>query len=292
MNLPTELLLYIVPFLGLDVFLTARMVSRAWNERFSSPDVCNCITKLHFRSTWEISRNSAGNEYQELEKLTLGKWLPSAAQKRVRRQYGTYRSLRRRSYEGCDPQTLSFIPSSSKQTLYNNGRIAFRVDPNTICVQSLATQGSTLFLMDADREPIEEWFLSDRFLITQKSSKYVYYVLSMSDCLVPTLTYASKLALWAWDFDLQPAGNVRLPNGILLISAYHDKVGLVTYTKEALVWHIGGALKLLDTSEVQEKVAQFDNWGVCGVLFHPVSKSRHPQIHNGTLLPSYPKNRR
>lgn len=94
----------------------------------------------------------------------------------------------------------------------------------------------------------------------------------MSTSLAPVLTCESKLALKAYDFELSPASNVRLPNRILHMSAYRDKVGLITHAKEALVWHIGGALKQLDTSKVQETVAEFDHWATYGVLFHPVSK--------------------
>lgn len=170
MHLPNELLLCVVPLLGLDGFLTARMVSRAWNQRFSSPEICISIIKLHFRSTWEGSYNSVRGDAQELAKLTLCKWLPRAAVKRVKRQYGTYSTLSRHAYKsyGQDAMSTTVV---GLHTQYNNGRISYSVGGYTLCVQSLIAEDSTQFFMDADREFIEEWVLSDRFLITQTSSR-------------------------------------------------------------------------------------------------------------------------
>jgi hypothetical protein len=80
----------------------------------------------------------------------------------------------------------------------------------------------------------------------------------------------SKLSLIAWDFELNPVDNVRLPSSIRHMSAYRSQVGLITKSNEALVWHIGGPLKLLDTSEIHEKLVGYSQWDAAAVLFHPV----------------------
>jgi hypothetical protein len=54
------------------------------------------------------------------------------------------------------------------------------------------------------------------------------------------------------------------------MSAYRNQVGLITKSNEALVWHIGGPLKLLDTSEIHEKLVGYSQWDAAAVLFHPV----------------------
>ena len=87
------------------------------------------------------------------------------------------------------------------------------------------------------------------------------------------LTCVSKRKIDAWDLELNPTGSVRLPSGIQHMSAYNDKVGIVTHGREALIWHIGGALKQLDTTGVQEKIDGFDRWEISTVLFHPVSRT-------------------
>jgi hypothetical protein len=58
-----------------------------------------------------------------------------------------------------------------EEVLYNNGRIAFRVNTRTIALQTLLKDEPPRFLADLDRLPIEEWLLSEQFLITQTSSK-------------------------------------------------------------------------------------------------------------------------
>jgi hypothetical protein len=68
---------------------------------------------------------------------------------------------------------------------------------------------------------------------------------------------------------------VRLPSRIQHMSAHENKVGLITYGKEAFVWHIGGALKQLDITGVQEMIDGFDRWEISSVLFHPVSENRY-----------------
>jgi hypothetical protein len=170
MNLPNELLLCIVPFLGLEDFLSALSVSRAWNQRFSSPDVCISIIKLHFRSTWETSYSCVESGAQERAKTTLSRWLPGAAVKRLRRQHCKYRSVQTIPYGKPEREWVRYS-QANRDALYNNGRIAVRVDARTISVQSLIADKPPRFLMDINREPIEEWLLSDRYLIAQKSSK-------------------------------------------------------------------------------------------------------------------------
>lgn len=82
----------------------------------------------------------------------------------------------------------------------------------------------------------------------------------------------SKLALDAWDRELNHSATVRVPNSIRHMSAYQERAGLITHGNEALVWHIGGPLKLLNTSDVLATVNAFDRWETSSVLFHPVSR--------------------
>ena len=89
---------------------------------------------------------------------------------------------------------------------------------------------------------------------------------------------ASKHMVGAWDLELNPVENVRLPSRIRYMSAYKDKVGLITHSKEIFVWHIGGALKQLDTTGLEEKMDGFDRWEISSILFHPVSEDRYHYI--------------
>lgn len=168
MNLPNELFLSIVPFLGLEDFLSARSVSRAWKEKFSSPDVCTKIVKLHFRSTWQKSYKSVERNAQDEAKTTLSQWLPFAATKRLRRQQCKYRLVRVLCYGHYDREWATYS-MANRDAMYNDGRIAVRVDARTISVESLISNKSGRLYMDPNRQPIEEYLLSDRFLIVQTS---------------------------------------------------------------------------------------------------------------------------
>jgi len=170
MDLPNELLLCIMPYLGLDDFLHARQVSRAWKERLSSPDVSLSLVKKHFRGTWETSLNAVKSKAQGLSKASLSKWLPEAAVRRLRRQRCAFRTWHRIPYGNGPNQSIIFM-HTPEEVLYNNGRIAFRVNTRTIALQTLLKDEPPRFLADLDRLPIEEWLLSEQFLITQTSSK-------------------------------------------------------------------------------------------------------------------------
>lgn len=101
---------------------------------------------------------------------------------------------------------------------------------------------------------------------------------------------ASKYMIEAWDLELSSAQNVqsvRLPSRIREISAYKNKVGLVTHSNEAMVWHIGGGLRHLDITGIQEKMDGFDSWEISNVLFHPVSRNGYYHIQKDDLIYSY-----
>lgn len=180
-NLPNELLLCVAQFLNLDDLLRARSVSRAWNERFCSPDLCVHFIKLHFRSIWEKSYRSLESEAQELAKVTLSKWFPRAAVKRLRRQHGNYRSLTVFRYAKLHNRWFEF-GDHTRDALYNSGRIAFRTDSRTIAVQSLTGDALPKMLMDADRAPIGDWLLSDQFVIAQKANPFVHFLIHRPAC--------------------------------------------------------------------------------------------------------------
>jgi hypothetical protein len=82
----------------------------------------------------------------------------------------------------------------------------------------------------------------------------------------------STLILGAWDPQLEAEASVRLPNRARSLSAHHQRVGIITTMGEALVWEVGGGLKLLDTSALRGTLDSFSRWDTCCVLFHPVSQ--------------------
>lgn len=167
MNLPSELLLCIVPLLDLKDFLAALAVSRAWNQRFSSPDVCITIVKAKFRSTWEKSYNCLPRKEQELAKTTLSKWLVPAALKRLRREHYLFRA--EKSFKYGEEETPFFAEYIYAQ--YNNGMVAYRHSPHAITIREVTGDDPPLFVRHPDRVPIEEWLLSDQFFIAQNSSR-------------------------------------------------------------------------------------------------------------------------
>jgi hypothetical protein len=57
--------------LRLKIFLVALVVSRAWNKRFSCPDVCITFIKVHFMATWGHKYDAVAIEYQELSQNLL-----------------------------------------------------------------------------------------------------------------------------------------------------------------------------------------------------------------------------
>lgn len=172
MNLPIELFLIITQLLDFQDFLIAFEVSRAWKQRFSSPDVCLNVTKRHFRSTWENSYNSLASKDQELAKYKLSQWLPGAAANRLRRQHYKCRSWK--SFEYGKDHGPGYIwpgPADFVDGLYNNGTVGFLVTKRTITVQAVTGDERPRSFQNPDRAPIEVWLLSDRFLIAQSSSK-------------------------------------------------------------------------------------------------------------------------
>jgi hypothetical protein len=167
MNLPHELLLCIIRLLDLKDFLAALAVSRAWNRRFSSPDVCITIVKEKFRSTWEKSYNGLARKDQELAKITLSKWLVPAAVKRLRREHYQFRTVK--SFTYGQEETAYFPEYVNAQ--YNTGMVGFRGFHDAIVVQAVTGDDPPRFVRHPDRVPIEEWLLSDQFFIAQNSSK-------------------------------------------------------------------------------------------------------------------------
>jgi hypothetical protein len=165
MSLPLELLFRIIEYLDLEEVMRARGVSRAWNLRLSSSDLCLEISRLHFRAEWELSYKSLDAEGQNMARKTFTQWLPAAARTRVCRDRGRYRSLHFYVYEDLGPRTLSV---SANEPQYSNGRIAVRQDGRMIIVNSLRLDGNPRLLMFEDRQPIQGWLLSDQFLIAQK----------------------------------------------------------------------------------------------------------------------------
>lgn len=171
MDLPNELLLCIIPYIDLDDFLRARQVSRVWMERLSSPDVSLILIKKHFRGTWETSFNAVGSAVQESSKISPSNWLPEAAVKRLRRQQCNFRTWHYFSYGVERQYEADNYAYGPEDALYNNGRIAFRVNSRTIAIQTLPQVDMPRLFVDPDREPIQMWLLSEQYLIAPKSSR-------------------------------------------------------------------------------------------------------------------------
>lgn len=169
MNLPVELLLCVVQFMELEDFLTARLVSRSWNERFCSPDLCIGAIKVHFRSTWETSYKALQGEAQDDAKARLTGWFTEEAVKRLRRRHCNYRSTTVSPYQRLLNGKLIKQPLRNRDVMYCNGRMAYRYDEGTVTFKPLATKGPPRSFKDDDRLPIKSWLLSDQFFIAQNS---------------------------------------------------------------------------------------------------------------------------
>lgn len=142
-GLPVEILLCIVKYLELDEIVRARRVSQTWNERFSDPEFCIGVLKIHFRGTWEnhYNKNLRGEEKQT-ERVRLAAWLAGAAKRRIQRKRGEFHHV---SFfvEARDPEDWT-----SDVYQYSNGRVAFKRREG-ICVKDLDV--SMLFKTSSSR---------------------------------------------------------------------------------------------------------------------------------------------
>ena len=132
-GLPVEILLQIAQFLDVEELIRARRVSRTWNEKFSNPDFCIGVVKIHFRGIWESDYNkSLTGADEEAEKLRLAKWLSGACKQRMRRNLGLYIHM-----ETFSPLTMEHNDETSDHMpQYCNRRVAFK-DVDEICVKWL-----------------------------------------------------------------------------------------------------------------------------------------------------------
>jgi len=161
-DLPVELLLYVAEYLDLEDVMRARCVSHQWNERFSSPDFCVGISKLHFRHIWERQYKALGDSDQKLAKQAFANWFPGAAMDRIRKSLGQYSSMSIYHYT-WEGMLIQGQPIHDYQ--YSNGRIAFERDKMTVIVKSLRT-GSARSFVDDNRSRLSKWLLADDFLIS------------------------------------------------------------------------------------------------------------------------------
>lgn len=81
-------------------------------------------------------------------------------------------------------------------------------------------------------------------------------------CDMRIYTYGSstkqrRWRLLAWRVDVpsdDPPFMIRLPSHPKQLTAYHDQVGFITDSSEAMIWKIGGELKSLDTSKIDDNL--------------------------------------
>jgi hypothetical protein len=162
LNLPVELLLHVSQYLDLEDLMIARNVSRAWRDKFSSPDFAMGIIKMQFRTQWE--QTDLGDA---IAKEKLLEWLPKAAMKRLRKQRGQYLSMSAYHYQ----RGGALMPNHYKiEHQYDSGRIAFKFN-ESIVVQSLkeGPLAQPKVYLEASRTPIRpgQWILSNDFLVAQ-----------------------------------------------------------------------------------------------------------------------------
>lgn len=159
LDLPVELLSHVAEYLDIENFMKAQLVSRAWREKFTSPDFSAEIIKVHFRTKWEMSDLS-----DPATKTTLAKWLLKAARKHLRRERGHYSSRSTCIYH------RGGVPLPSGHYLvhqYNSGRVAYQFE-ESIIVQCLnrGQSAQPKVFVEENRNPLE-WFLGDDLLIAQ-----------------------------------------------------------------------------------------------------------------------------
>jgi hypothetical protein len=168
LNLPVELLLHVAKYLDFEDLVITRNVSRAWRDKFSSPDFSMGIIKMHFRSQWK--QTDLGDA---TAKQSLVNWLPKAALKRLRKQRGQYVSMSAYHYQ----RGGALLPTHFKvEHQYDSGRIAYKFG-ESILVQSL-TEGhlsQPKVYTEVNRIPIQprEWLLSNDVLIAQELGRYI-----------------------------------------------------------------------------------------------------------------------
>ncbi|KAF4629642.1 hypothetical protein G7Y89_g8501 [Cudoniella acicularis] len=230
--LPIEILLQIFSFLDLEDAMRARSISRQWQKIFSSPDFYIGITKQQFFSTWDRRYKSADPGSQMNFKANLCKWLPNAASKRIKRLRGQYSEISAYPYPSF---TNIGMNGDFESAQLCNGRIAHKVDSETILVKDLRSHWTKLF-MDENRVSLSpRWALSDAFLVASKSHPF-------------------QLLAWSLDIHHESPNIIRLPNSVAYLYAYKDKVGIVTSTNEVMIWNIGGEILSLDLSVVPSPV--------------------------------------
>lgn len=164
MMLPNDLFLYMIPFLDLQGFLAARSVSRAWNRRFSSSDVCMAVLKENFRYRWETEYNSLAGRDQELASGALSRWVLGAAAKRLRRLNYQCRSWK--AFTHADVNKYPYEWSVNLMATYNNGRVAFMLGSDAILIYTLGVDGPPRIFRKPNRTMIHNWVLLENYLIT------------------------------------------------------------------------------------------------------------------------------
>jgi hypothetical protein len=155
-SLPTELLIYIVDYLDLEDFMRIRAVSHRWNDTFSAPEICSIFTKHFFRPHWNTFK---------YDSHVLAEWLPRAVLKRLQRTNGYHCSVLVGEYKKGQPFLGEYYDPHAAQ--YRSGKIAYNYDAQTVAVRNLRT-GIEIHLREENREHMNDWILSDQFLIVNK----------------------------------------------------------------------------------------------------------------------------
>lgn len=163
MDLPEELFSHVTEYLELEDLVKAQHISRAWREKFTSPDFSMGLVKKHFRTRWALSDLS-----DPATKTSLTNWLPKAARQRLRRQRGQFLSQATYHFRrGNAP----LVARRRLEPRYESGRVAYRF-VDRIVVQSLdrGHLAKPKVYMDKNRTNMSgDWLLADDLLITQNS---------------------------------------------------------------------------------------------------------------------------
>jgi hypothetical protein len=136
------------------------------------------IIKRHFRTQWEktVMEDTTAKE-------RLVNWLPTAALKRVRKLQGKYLSMSIYHYQRAG----RLLPAHYEvEHQYDSGRVAYKFGEG-IVVQTL-NQGHLMqprVYSEGNRIPIQDWLLSNDFLVGHVLGRYVQlHLFNMRECLI------------------------------------------------------------------------------------------------------------
>jgi hypothetical protein len=127
------------------------------------------MIKKHFRTHWAQNYQGLRADENSNAAESPRDWFHQAASQYLRRKKGQYHSMSI-YWHNLSAGATGLEPEPFEEYQYCNGRLAIRLNSHVIKVNNLRSGSKEETFMDENREPIEKWLLSDKYLIILKSS--------------------------------------------------------------------------------------------------------------------------